>query len=524
MVDFFLKRKRHILLYGCSQLLFFAGFLSAQPIDTLEQVTFYHENGDIASEGTLRNGVPDGYWKAYHVNGNIKSEGNRKNEELDSLWKFYDLQGKLYVSITYKNGIKDGPRTTFSEDIKKKIELFADGKRQGRTAHFYPDGSVERTIPFENDKEQGMGYGYDEDGLVNTLYTYKSGVLTKKRTINRKDDESRKQGIWMSFHANMRIKEEGNYIDDLRHGFFKYYTNTGNLIKTERWVMGVLQEPDATTEKIQIRKELDKSTGHISAVGPYLQGQKEGVHRIYDEEGNVVDGGIYAQGVLLAEGITDDMGRRQKHWKFYYQTGDLKEEGGYKDGRRHGKWTYYFINGNVEQQGRFSKDKPDGYWVWYHDNGEVWREEEYVRGLRDGAFVEKDDEGNVIAKGEFIEGFKEGPWVYEIGDIRQQGSYFDGERHGEWIHFFTASDNVRFKGEYINGMRESRHTWYYDNGQVEIRGKYVANKKNGVWEFYNKNGFRYLTITYENDEEIEYNGSKISYGKRYDKRLEEAEQ
>ncbi len=524
MVLFFKKVKRHIIQYSCLQLLFFAIAANAQSNDSIENVVLYHENGKVASEGTLRNGIPDGYWKSYHVNGNIKSEGNRNNEALDGLWKFYDENGKLYVSITYKNDVKEGPRTTFRDSISVKIESFKENVLHGETSILYPDGSVNRTIPFEDGKEQGMGYEFDEDGLIITLFTYKSGVLTKKRTINRRDDQGNKQGVWMHFHKNLRIKEEGNYVDDLRHGFFKYYTNTGNLIKTERWIMGVLQEPDATTEKMEVRKILDKNTGHISSVGPYLQGQKEGVHREYDEEGNVIGGGIYAQGVVLAEGITDDMGRRQKHWKFYYQTGELKEEGGYIDGKRNGKWTYYFINGNVEQQGRYNRDKPDGYWVWYHENGEIWREEEYERGLRYGPFVEKDDAGNVIAEGKFIEGFKDGPWVYNIGDIIQKGTYFDGERHGKWEHTFKTSGDVRFKGEYINGMREGRHTWFYDGGQIEMRGKYAADKKEGIWEFYNTKGYRYLTITFDNDVEIEYNGSKISYGKRYDKRLEEAEQ
>lgn len=49
---------------------------------------FKHPNGNIASEGTMRDGKPDGYWKTYYENKILKSEGNRKNFELDSIWKF----------------------------------------------------------------------------------------------------------------------------------------------------------------------------------------------------------------------------------------------------------------------------------------------------------------------------------------------------------------------------------------------------------------------------------------------------
>ncbi|MEI6749978.1 MAG: hypothetical protein WCM93_12530, partial [Bacteroidota bacterium] len=50
---------------------------------------FYHKNGKIASEGTMRDGKPNGYWKTFNADGILKSEGNRKKFELDSLWKFY---------------------------------------------------------------------------------------------------------------------------------------------------------------------------------------------------------------------------------------------------------------------------------------------------------------------------------------------------------------------------------------------------------------------------------------------------
>ena len=54
-----------------------------------------------------------GVWKSYYENGKIKSEGNRLNFELDSVWKFYNEDGKLLVEINYKNGKKNGIKTTW---------------------------------------------------------------------------------------------------------------------------------------------------------------------------------------------------------------------------------------------------------------------------------------------------------------------------------------------------------------------------------------------------------------------------
>ena len=60
-----------------------------------QQTQFFFENGIVSSEGILKDGKPDGYWKTYYENGTIKSEGNRVNFALDSTWMFYFQDGLL---------------------------------------------------------------------------------------------------------------------------------------------------------------------------------------------------------------------------------------------------------------------------------------------------------------------------------------------------------------------------------------------------------------------------------------------
>ena len=72
---------------------------SQDTIKTNGYTVFKYENGKKSSEGILKNGKPDNYWKTYYETGVLKSEGNRKNFELDSLWKFYNEKGKLILEI-----------------------------------------------------------------------------------------------------------------------------------------------------------------------------------------------------------------------------------------------------------------------------------------------------------------------------------------------------------------------------------------------------------------------------------------
>lgn len=495
---------------------YYANPLLAQNADTTEFITYYYESGSKSSEGTLREGKPDAYWKSYYRNGKLKTEGNRVNFELDGEWKFYNEEGELTLSIEYKQGKKDGLRKTYLDSIVVKSEVFEKDMRNGMLQEFDQKGRLQQEIPFVEDLEQGQGYIYDSLMSVQTLLSYKSGVLVRNQPINRKDRLERKQGTWIEFHKNMNIKVEGTYRNDLKNGYWKFYKISGDLIRTEYWIDGVLQEDKGKTEKIEIRKEIHPETGALKYVGSYLNGKKNGVQREYDKEGNITKSYVYASGQILEEGgYIDEQGRKQGHWKSFYQDGKLKHEGDYKDGLRTGPWLYYYADGKVEQKGRFRFDEPEGSWMWYYPDGSTWKEEEYIDGLEDGMSIEYDTAGTVLAQGEFIEGLREGIWFFDVGDHREEGKYFEGSRIGEWVHTYTDIDQIQFKGSYENGKEDGTHIFYYPNGQVKKRGEYSFGDKLGIWEFFTQSGQRYLTIEYnKSGEEIRYNGVKIKDGRR----------
>ena len=74
---------------------------------------FCYPNGQISSEGFMKNGKPDGYWKTYYVTGIKKSEGNRRNFLLDSIWIFYNQVGDTIERISYVYGKKNGYYYTY---------------------------------------------------------------------------------------------------------------------------------------------------------------------------------------------------------------------------------------------------------------------------------------------------------------------------------------------------------------------------------------------------------------------------
>ena len=106
---YFSMKKNTFFLY---LLLIFSNLIIAQT----EYKVFRFPNDSVSSEGTMRDGKPDGYWKTYYENGSLKSEGNRVNYLLDGLWLFYSEEGDTTLAVTYRNDLKNGVRKVYLSD------------------------------------------------------------------------------------------------------------------------------------------------------------------------------------------------------------------------------------------------------------------------------------------------------------------------------------------------------------------------------------------------------------------------
>jgi antitoxin component YwqK of YwqJK toxin-antitoxin module len=189
---------------------------------------FHYPNGKVASEGTMKDGKPDGYWKTYDKYGLLKSEGNRKNFLLDSIWKFYDTNGKIKLSISYKNDLKSGLRITYLND-KILIDSFENDLKNNWCIVLFSDSSLMSKTFYINGLEEGWAYKYDRDGRLISKVLYSKGFIRKREFFNGLDAKGKKNGIWKGFYENGGIKWSGNYRHGSKNGYFKYYGIDGNL-------------------------------------------------------------------------------------------------------------------------------------------------------------------------------------------------------------------------------------------------------------------------------------------------------
>ncbi len=501
-------------------LLFFIALgisVSGQKNDTILKngyQKFNYPNGKLSSEGLIRESKPDGYWKSYYENGKTKSEGNRKEFELDSLWKFYNEDGKLILEINYRKGRKNGIRSSYLD--KETIrENYKNDIKDGYTRYFYTDGRMKLEVPFVKGMEQGFGKEYATDGTIITLTEYKKGFIVDRLRINRKDKAGLKQGKWFLFYDNGTIKQEGTYREDLKDGYFKDYTETGDLLKISKYVMGDLQPDAVEIAKLKVVNEYYPD-GRLKVSGMYRNETPEGMRREYSPGGKLEKSVLYHNGIISGEGNMLDDGNKDGHWKEFFADGSLKAEGNYEDGKPAGEWKYYHLNGKTEQAGRYNKQgKPDGKWKWFFDDGKLLREENYRNGLRDGLLSEYDEDSKLVEEGEFVNGEEDGPWFYLTGDDYVKGNYRDGLRSGLWYTFSLLKNGdktdslLMFRGNFIDDLADGKHTWFWDNGKVHDEGLFVMGKKEGDWMINNSDGTLFLVITYKDGVETRFDGVKI---------------
>jgi uncharacterized protein len=475
---------------------------------------FKYPNGVISSEGLIKNGKPEGFWKSFYVTGIKKSEGKRTNFLLDSIWLFFDQAGDTTERINYLWGKKNGYYYKYKKEPGRGLylwskELYAGDKKEGTAFFYFPDGKIQQTIAYNTNKKEGLSKEYNKEGNIVTLLEYSNDFLVSRQRINNKDAKGLKQGDWKEFYPSGGLKTEMTYKDDLLNGYYKEYDTRGRLAVTMLYENGAIVKSKVEDEQdIEIVNKYDND-GKLIYSGPFRKQVPVGIHRDYDKEGKVLNGYIYNDtGVKIAEGVINEAGNKNGKWKEYSQEGKLFAEGQYNDNRRIGAWKYYNSEGKVEQTGSYNNGRPDGLWKWFYENGSVLREEEYFQGQRDGQFTEYSPAGEIIAQGVYSDGEKNGEWTTKAGDCTEKGKYLIGLKEGEWRTTYE-NGKLMFKGDFVQGNPDGSQIYYYEDGTVKEEQYFKMGMRQKAWKKFNEEGAPILVITYKDDVETSINGIKI---------------
>lgn len=495
-----------LLLSGTSLL----GCRAQEPCPGMEFKQFFHDNGQVSSEGCWRNDAPEGVWKNYDPQGNLISEGARENFQLTGVWTFYQ-NGRKTSEIRYENGRKNGVAVSYLPE-RTVTSFYRNDTLQGLCTTADTTGKILKTTPFRNGLEHGLEKHYGAGGDVRQFVFYREGLTVFKENGNLRDAQGRRQGRWKDFYANGNLHWECIYKDDLKNGYYKLYDSTGNLVSLEKYVEDVLQQDAPEIEELSIHTEY-YANGNPKFRVAMKNGKPEGLCRQYDSlTGKVVRGIVFHNGEVLGSEQVDEYGnKKSEEYEEYYPDGKLKCAGRLYKGKRYGKWKFYFPDGRLEQEGEYHNGLAEGTWLWYYPDGGLRREQEYRYGKLDGISVEYDDSARVVAKGRYSDDLEDGHWEYFRQGEVTQGEYRFGEKEGLWKSYWTNDGKKRlsFQGYYTGGFPDGRHQYFDEEGILKQEGYFRQGKRVGTWIKYDRTGQPEMRILYDNrEEETRYNGRR----------------
>ena len=213
-------------------------------------VQIRYPNGQVSSEGIMKNNKPDGFWRTYYVTGVIKSEGKRTNFLLDSIWNFYNQAGELTQQISYQLGEKSGFSNSYSfsnpqnpgQATLVSKELYVRGKKEGNSFYYHPTGELRLIVFYKDGKKQGLSREFTRDSTLITVLKYKDNYVVDRERVNRVDPEGNKQGTHREYYENGQVKKEEQYLDDQLHGYYREFDGQGDLVLAIRYERGQIME------------------------------------------------------------------------------------------------------------------------------------------------------------------------------------------------------------------------------------------------------------------------------------------
>ena len=336
------------------------------------------------------------------------------------------------------------------EVVDKEVEYMCkNGVKNGRYISFYPDEKIKISGNFVNDECDGLWIEYDTIGR-------------KIFETNYRNDK--KNGSFVEYGYNEKYKENnglcykkiGSYVNDEKNGFWQRL-----FLKDGKW------------------RNLDFSNYRNGILHGAAKEWKLGCDTIVfcNYNNGKLDGKYQVKGSLL---------RLQK--AIYDDNLIVITDGCYNDGKKTGFWQYKDLFTFKLAEGVYENDKEEGEWKYYSYNNIFSHIANYHDGKLNGKYIAYKEQ---IAKNSLI----------------------PKETHAETIFI---KDSIDFICYFKDGKRHGHYERHDNNGIVVMEGDYNNDKEQGQW----------IVIDIDNDEKCIANfndgkldGNKLVYSYATGKKL-----
>jgi antitoxin component YwqK of YwqJK toxin-antitoxin module len=428
--------------------------------------------------------------------------------------------GQKRIEGAFKRGDPHGVFRAWAPghpEVVRRECSWLNGWLEGEWKSFYPNGQPEIRLSLAKGRVNGQVVHWASNGQKIDEFTLV---------------DERLNGLRQKWDAQGTLLLEASYVLGREDGPFKEFYASGKPRLAAIYKDGQLEGPRSTWFE----------NGRLETTGAYAEGNRHGLWKTWHENGQ------------LQRVSTYDNGRELPGWKTYYSdgtvSGSLSRSGAFEEffpggsksavgiiGRygREGKWAWYYENGKPWKIGSYRENWPHGEFVWLDEDGRVEKRVRFRNGLfaslrcPKGANAERDESGSDLRVLRCIDnnGEPHGPmYVFDVearysvenyqhgvlhGVYRngpEEYHYVQGLRQGATIGLFEGSDQKMWEGQYDKGKKTGNWTTWYAEGKVASKGRYVEGLRDGVWEFFRKDGSSWLIVTFAK--------GKVSHSRGFD--------
>ena len=482
----------------------------------------------IAYKDSLRNGKSTLWWP----NGKPYQRFTYENDILEGKYEEWDSLGADIVKGIYTQGVRHKKWLYYDSEGRRDKFIFLDmdsiitdykfkyypnwqlveepgfddrGLYDGKWESFYIDGATSKKFFYDKGKRDQIWMSYYQDGrrenytfyALDTLitdydFTYYKNLQIMEEPKFSKDglfdgkweqfyqdgetkmtfnyDRNKKDQIWMSYFPDNRRQNYTFYNQDtlITDYDFKYYDNIKIVDNPDYYDytyymnLEIVEEPRYDNMQIVEEPKFDKN------------GLYDGKWESYFEDGDDWRTFYYENGIKV------------KLWSvFYDSTGTRHSETNYENDLKHGQYQEWYqdIIVKPKEEGLYKEDVKDLLWTYWNEFQEKRFEE-----WRDGVLYDSFEYE-----------------YYDNGQVKEEPSYKDRKKHGDWVRYFPDG-SIMGTRTFKAGLKEGTWIEYYKNlpgdrdDIIAWKGKYVADKREGKWEWFWLNQERQRVDNYKKGE------------------------
>ena len=504
----------------------------------------FYENGNLAYEGEIKNGIKNGKGKIYDINGSLLFDGKLINGIKNGKGKEYDENRNLIFEGSFKNGKRMridviNQYNELGELIYKKDEDEENilSIKEYKNHVMIKEGIWVMEKVENKDKKEDKNINNSDSNTNKESNNYLSKEKRKiifKKIIFEDEENDGLNGKVKEYDINDNLLFEGEY----RNG--KRYNGTYIIKMREKVYYFIIERGIFVQKKVEKINPNDlvyegdcingegkiiNIEGRILFIGTFKNGLKfQG--KEFNNNKKLIFNGKYSEGGLIYDGYGREYldkelvydGEYKKGFKYegyikeYTKNHVLLYEGQYKKGfKSEGK--EYYKHGRKKFEGKYKdefyyKGKEFNYDTQLIFDGEYRNKKKWEGKGKE--YNKRDKE--LIYEGEYKNGERTFGKIRIKKVVRTnrynilfEGYYKDGEKY-KGIEY-NKSENYIFEGEYLNGLKyKGKEYYFYNNDTLKFEGEYY----NGIK--YKGKEYDYGRLVFEG----EYEKGKRKKGKEYD--------